>query len=394
MSWIRNGTIAVTNNSSTVTGTGTNWVGRVELGDAITLPDGKGYEITAVLSGTSLTVATPYMGSTLAGQPYQITPGLGWAQRVVQQVGAWMAGQQGYLDGPLAGRFGDGTAAAPGLAFLSDLDTGLHRPAANEIGFATGGVVRMRLTAAGLLTGTAVQTNPTDTTAGRLMPVGAFGLGNRINYNGNLDDITVPGFYGLSNTVTSGPSGLSASNIDGSDLQHFVYNTNNHCQVLYVRGAAGGRAIWTRRKISGTWSAWRMVYDQTTVLGTVSQSGGVPTGALIESGSNANGEYARFADGTQICRYANSSYDLSAAVAPGSISAAHALAFPAAFVGAVAKSICGQPSNVGGSRILGSSLHMDSTAINWTFTCHNLAAAALTPTQVLGLQLLAVGRWF
>ena len=38
-----------------------------------------------------------------------------------------------------------------------------------------------------------------------------------------------------------------------------------------------------------------------TLLGTVSQSAGVPTGAVIERGSNANGEYVRFADGTQIC---------------------------------------------------------------------------------------------
>lgn len=37
------------------------------------------------------------------------------------------------------------------------------------------------------------------------------------------------------------------------------------------------------------------------IVGTVSQSGGVPTGALIEHGSNANGAYARWADGTQIC---------------------------------------------------------------------------------------------
>ena len=37
------------------------------------------------------------------------------------------------------------------------------------------------------------------------------------------------------------------------------------------------------------------------ILGTVSQSGGIPTGAIIERGSNANGEYVRFADGTQIC---------------------------------------------------------------------------------------------
>jgi hypothetical protein len=39
-----------------------------------------------------------------------------------------------------------------------------------------------------------------------------------------------------------------------------------------------------------------------SMVGTVSESGGVPTGALIESGSNVNGFYTRFADGTQICR--------------------------------------------------------------------------------------------
>ena len=43
------------------------------------------------------------------------------------------------------------------------------------------------------------------------------------------------------------------------------------------------------------------VYTMGNVLGTVSQLEGVPTGATIERGSNANGEYVRFADGTQIC---------------------------------------------------------------------------------------------
>jgi hypothetical protein len=38
------------------------------------------------------------------------------------------------------------------------------------------------------------------------------------------------------------------------------------------------------------------------MVGAVAQSGGVPTGAIIERGSNANGQYTRWADGTQICR--------------------------------------------------------------------------------------------
>lgn len=38
------------------------------------------------------------------------------------------------------------------------------------------------------------------------------------------------------------------------------------------------------------------------LIGTVSQSAGVPTGAVIERGYNANGHYTKWADGTMICR--------------------------------------------------------------------------------------------
>ncbi|WP_330508086.1 phage tail protein [Pseudomonas putida] len=37
------------------------------------------------------------------------------------------------------------------------------------------------------------------------------------------------------------------------------------------------------------------------ILGTVSQSGGVPTGAIMETGSNANGTYFKFANGCLAC---------------------------------------------------------------------------------------------
>lgn len=39
------------------------------------------------------------------------------------------------------------------------------------------------------------------------------------------------------------------------------------------------------------------------IVGTVSQSGGTPTGAIIESGSNSNGQYTKYADGTMICSH-------------------------------------------------------------------------------------------
>jgi len=43
----------------------------------------------------------------------------------------------------------DGTAALPSVAFYSDPDTGLSRPAANTLAFSTGGTEKMRLTNAG-----------------------------------------------------------------------------------------------------------------------------------------------------------------------------------------------------------------------------------------------------
>ena len=51
------------------------------------------------------------------------------------------------------------------------------------------------------------------------------------------------------------------------------------------------------------------VFKQSNILGTVSESGGVPTGAIIERDTNANGEYVKYADGTLICWQRNISAD-------------------------------------------------------------------------------------
>lgn len=70
------------------------------------------------------------------------------------------------------------------------------------------------------------------------------------------------------------------------------------------------------------------------IIGAVSQDSGVPTGALIERGSNANGEYVRWADGTQIC-VKRMSFPGAVDTANGSIftsSAKDLGSWPAAFV--------------------------------------------------------------
>ena len=61
--------------------------------------------------------------------------------------------------------------------------------------------------------------------------------------------------------------------------------------------------------VSGTANATNLtrggsqVYSRDNIVGTASESSGTPTGAIIEKGSNANGNYTKFADGTMICGF-------------------------------------------------------------------------------------------
>jgi hypothetical protein len=68
----------------------------------------------------------------------------------------------------------------------------------------------------------------------------------------------------------------------------------NGALVLTGDQDAGGVKNFTGNiQLSGS-----QVYARSNILDTVSQSGGVPTGGIIERGSNANGEFVKYADGT------------------------------------------------------------------------------------------------
>lgn len=60
--------------------------------------------------------------------------------------------------------------------------------------------------------------------------------------------------------------------------------------------------VFSNDRISSTLTPDK-AFRRGNILGTVSRTGSVPTGALIQRGSNANGDFARFADGTQICTH-------------------------------------------------------------------------------------------
>ncbi|WBT40170.1 hypothetical protein [Hyphomicrobium sp. DMF-1] len=71
--WYRAGTVTATNGSTTVTGALTAWLANAKAGD-VWCPDadGRGYEITAVGSNTSITIYPAYAGTTGSGKAYGI----------------------------------------------------------------------------------------------------------------------------------------------------------------------------------------------------------------------------------------------------------------------------------------------------------------------------------
>jgi hypothetical protein len=133
---------------------------------------------------------------------------------------------------------------------------------------------------------------------------------------------------------------------------------------------------------------WSHIYDNNTVVGTVSQSGGLPTGAVIERGSTADGDYLRFADGTQICWQTETLSVTTAAT--GAIFTDTKLpdwTFPMAFSAPPAVTVSAEDADAG---IWGGP--------------GGAATALLTPRQILSATALsgrsvsvvsqATGRWF
>lgn len=150
MAWYKVGTVNVTTNSSTVTGTGTAWVQAAAVGESFLGPDERLYEITAINSSTSLTVSPAYKGPTSSGQHYSIVPTQGYLRDLAARAAALVDSYAHVKDGAGAGKFAAGTAAAPSLRGAADEDTGVNLPGGNVLDLVAGGAVKAKATSAGV----------------------------------------------------------------------------------------------------------------------------------------------------------------------------------------------------------------------------------------------------
>lgn len=94
MAWYKTGTVAVTNGSAVVTGTGTLWVANGRRGDVFVGPDYAVYEVLNVDSNSQLTLASPYRGTTGSGQTYSMAPTQSYIRELTTQVAALIAANQ------------------------------------------------------------------------------------------------------------------------------------------------------------------------------------------------------------------------------------------------------------------------------------------------------------
>lgn len=230
----------------------------------------------------------------------------------------------------------------------------------------------------GLASGSAVQSSLKDAGEGRLMRVGAFGLGET-RASPAIDGIdatdTPTGWYQYT-AATPGSGSLPTILQNSAGVIRIErYNASLLRQTAWRNSFDDG--LWMREYAGGGWGAWRMILDQSNILGTVSQSDGQPTGALMERGAGPDGSYMRFADGTQICTHRFDS--------PAS---SHAWSFPAAFDPGTLPALTALAQHDTAARSATAGAGQSTTGA--TFNIWDASGAA-APAR---LQVTATGRWF
>lgn len=219
MSWYRASTISLTNGSTAVTGAATDFIANSAVGEGLLAPDGKVYEIAAIVSATALTLGSAYLGSTASGQSYAIIPSQSYLRDLALQAATLVNDYQSVLDSAGAGKFGDGTLGSPGIQFSSDSNSGIRRTGTDALAVVTGGVDRITVDAAGAVAvvaslsvaGSAVPTiASTSTLTNKTLALGGNTIsGTTAQFNTALTDgdfATLAGTETLTNKTLTSPA--------------------------------------------------------------------------------------------------------------------------------------------------------------------------------------------
>lgn len=228
-----------------------------------------------------------------------------------------------------------------------------------------------------------------------LMPVGFAGIGT---YSSAIVDFNDPSLYLTPNvsafniryTSAFNPANKppSASNWWFMKVEGLLTGSNVWSYSILAEDINGNKFTRTVSKNSSTgvinFGRWVLLYSQTNAIAPVSQSGGVPTGGLMQYGATPNGYFFRYANGMQICTREISTLERSIAgvVVP----------YPANFLaGTVRGSITfGDSSPEGRSAIRESQFLSYVVDSGWVYS----AASNDSALSVNRTTAIAIGRYF
>lgn len=183
------------------------------------------------------------------------------------------------------------------------------------------------LTVEGPVTGKGVMQSTTDTKAGRLMPVGAFGLGRGAGAGVPLPKAAPSGLFVQAASADPAGRGQERAVLSAAGAAH----PSGLFSWAMVQGAAHPLFGVSATDGSVTWEAG---LTRASAVGKVAATPTAATPAILEHGGSGDAQYLRLADGTQICWgiFRTSDVPVQFTYAGGYRSAGQAVSFAARFV--------------------------------------------------------------
>lgn len=126
------------------------------------------------------------------------------------------------------------------------------------------------------------------------------GLYSSFHYSRKSSASAAASASSASDSVTAKNQAVTAKDTAVSEANR----AQGYADGLNIPAATGNALKVLRQKTdeTGFEYVWGLDTIKAQMVGTVSQTSGVPTGAIIETGSNANGTWIKWADGTMMCK--------------------------------------------------------------------------------------------
>lgn len=304
MSWIQLTSVTATNNSNVIVVNTGSTVG-IKAGDALLLAGFDLVEVEGVFA-TQLQLRKPWAYATQSSVQAVVVPTFGDFNNAVEEVRNLRKAASDTLN-ELYANFVE-KEEGKGLS-TNDLTDELLEDINNKVDKESGkglsthdydNTAKQKVDEMGTAASRNVTTSPADVTPGRLLKVGDYGNGVPIvtaEVNLNAGVYLIPGNYITPSTgVQNLPSGFTQTD-------RLIVRVSGDAGTLKQELCQRGVQRFFDRSVNGLsfqTAPWRELYHTGNVVAPVSQVGGVPTGGLVQPGSNPNGYFVRLADGTQI----------------------------------------------------------------------------------------------